>query len=240
MLTNVLPTLRSVRASLVAGAVWLVAVSVAVARSPPGPESGFANVWAAIRRFAALAPDVVPLAGGLLAAYLLGVASEAMFGWVTRWFTVRIVARHRALPGAHEPHAPTLIRKTTTLDGFLHTAVGSAHEVFGLDPEAQVRRASMRMRLAEPQLEREVDRHRAEAEFRLQLVVPVLALVAAVAMHVALAAAALLLAAASLGAVVIAASANHAAERANELIAEWQRLTTEAAEDRVEQPDAVA
>jgi hypothetical protein len=225
MLTNLLPTLRSVRAALVAGSVWLVAIAIAIARWSPGRHSGLSQVWRSVRAFAELAPDVVPLAGALLAAYLLGVASEAAFGWVTRWFTVLIVQIHRALPGVHEPHSPVLKRKTTTLDGFLYSAAGSAYDVFGEDPTPEVRRASLRVRLSEPQLERDVDRHRAEAEFRLQLLVPVLALASAVALHVGLVAAALLVATAFVSIVVIAASANHAAERANELLADWYRLT---------------
>lgn len=226
--SGLLTALRGLRSSVLAGLLWLAAIRIAV--DPTGSEAESSAVWEAVQAIASVAPPTSEILALVVGAYLLGVFSEATLGAASRWFTVRIVREHRhlaeILPFVHAgPGGPA--GEVNTMSGYLDTALGRAQETFTSDETsaddaaARVRAAWMKAREEGGPVVADIDRLRGEAEFRLYLVPPILAVAIAVARHGDWWLTALLpgLVLAS----VIAASANHAAESANDELAEWVR-----------------
>ncbi len=207
--------LRAFRTTIVAGAVWLVALVIAVRPYADDAGPGLKGVADALAALQPAAPDVLPVVGLILAAYVLGVVSEGILGSAGRSLS-RLVLRIQR-KGVH----PLATNEIGTIDSFLESAQGRSRAHFGSDPE-KVRRARFEVREKAPALDRQVVVLQEEAAFRLQLLPPLLALAVAVGIHVPWALD-LVLAAVTVGTLgVVAASANHCAERANDLLADWK------------------
>lgn len=219
--SSLLTTVRSAFTSLVAGFVWLVALWVGIEPYAKSAGSGLHDVWQALTQLSHAAPGVAPAVAALLAAYLLGITSEAAFGVLARGFAVFVVGRQRWVaphPGLHSEERPQI----ATVGGYLETAQGRASAHFDGNRE-KVREVQLRMRQADGRLESQVRRLRAEAEFRLQLIVPLPALAIAVAVH-SLVPGLVILAVVLVALIPLAASANHCAERANDALADWDTV----------------
>lgn len=224
---GLLTAFRGLRSSVLAGLLWLAAIRIAV--NPAGDSDDRGGVWGAVQEIVSIAPPTSEILALVVAAYLLGVFSEATLGSLARWFTVRIVKEqaHLAdlLPFVHAGERGPA-REVNTMSGYLDTALGRAGSTFGFTVDTEKREISDRVRSAwneirasDAPIVSDVERLRGEAEFRLYLVPPILATAIAVAIHghwwlVALPAGFLL-------AGVVAASANYAAEAANDEIADW-------------------
>jgi hypothetical protein len=229
MASALLPSLRYIRATLVAGLLWLVAgriwfePGVAADKHP-----GITAVWRGMQDIAHVAAPTSTVVSLLFAAYLLGVVSEAALGALTRWLMKWIVIAHRYLAGASATPGGT-VGSTNTLDGYLNGAFARSMTWFnaqGSDPRERVRRLLLRARDDAPHVAADIDRLRAEAEFRLQLIPPVIGLAVAfghqAGWFVALVGAPCV--------VTLAASANHCAELANDELADWAQAVVPAPE----------
>lgn len=231
---------RSARATLVAGAVWFTAIYISVIPRVEMSRDGWAP-WRALERLVdATAPlgDIVAL---LLGVFMLGVLSEALLGTVARLLAVLVVRAQRRLAGRlagehHRTYRPVV----TTVGGYLDTAVGRAHRTFAAASDAaaatrlpategrttrdvlarSVRLARLDALADAPAVAADVDRLRAEAELRLQLVLAVPVLLVAFATYAPPVAALALVAAGVFAAALLASSANHCAERANDELAD--------------------
>lgn len=221
MLSGLLPSLRHIRATLAAGLLWMVAGRIWFEPGLSADEHpGIAAVWRAVKDIADVAPPTSVVVALLFAAYLLGVISEAALGALTRWVTIRLVVVHRRIAGRWATPGGAL-GKTTTLDAYLNGAFARSKQWFasgGSDRAAdKVRRTLLLARTYAPDVASDVDRLRAEAEFRLQLAPPVVGLTIAVGHEVSW-----LLALISIPCLfVLAASANHCVELANDQLADW-------------------
>jgi hypothetical protein len=173
-----------------------------------------------MKDIADVAPPTSVVVALLFAAYLLGVVSEAALGALTRWVTKWMVVVHRRIAGRWATPGVAL-GKTTTLDAYLNGAFARSEQWFvsgGTDRAAdKVRRTLLLARTYAPDVAGDVDRLRAEGEFRLQLAPPVMGLAIAVGHQVNW-----LVALISIPSLfVLAASANHCVELANDQLGDW-------------------
>lgn len=230
VLSGAIPTFRSVRAAFAAGALWLVALVIALQ-----PRVGHASrplrlIWGAVRSFGNVATPVLPLIGILVAAYLLGIISEALLGALTRYFTVKIVAAHRFLasvtPGFTASECWNGQRKVATISDWRETALGPAYADWSPENREGVRRhvreSKQLVHRQDNALEAAVEEAFGDAEYRLQLVAPTLALGVACASYLPVPWNILAILLSGFAVLAISASANFHAESANEALAEWR------------------
>lgn len=224
---------RTFRSSVLAGLLWLAAFRIGVV--DPAPDEGAAGpVWDAIRDIATVASPTSEILALVVGSYLAGVFSEAAFGALARWLAVRVVDEQRVIarlvPWFHAGVGDAA-REVNTMRGYLATSLGRAKETFAptgkesaLAVEDSVRDAWLAARSSGAPIVGDVERLRGEAEFRLYLLPPLLGLTAAVASHGHYFWLALLPGLVLTG--VVAASANHAADSANDELAHWREAGT--------------
>jgi hypothetical protein len=217
--------LRSFRTTIIAGTLWVAALFLALYPYVDDAGPGLQDLGASLAAIRSAAPDVMPVVALVFAAYVLGVISEAIFGSAARLFSKHLIHWQAGVQAALFQDAVTRARPSNlndigTLSAFLETAQGRASALFSYERDP-VRAALLETRSTAPGVAREVDVLREEASFRLQLLAPLVGLAVAFCLH---APTAWIIAVVILGIVAfaaIAASANHAAERANDALADW-------------------
>jgi diacylglycerol kinase len=225
MLGALSTALRSFRTTIVAGTLWVVALFIALYPYNSDAGAGIQDVGSSLDAIRSAAPDVIPVVGLVFGAYVLGVISEAMLGSAARLLSKRVVVvqsrvQARVVPEAQERANPSGLSDIGTEAAFLETAQGRAIATFGDDVE-KLRKTLFNARSTAPGVARQVDVLREEASFRLQLLAPLAGVVVAFCLHApwAWVVVAVLVGTAALA--MIAASANHCAERANDVLADW-------------------
>lgn len=225
MLGAVSSALRSFRTTIVAGTLWVVALFMAL--HPYGDDAGpgLRDLGASLAAIRSAAPDVIPVAALVFGAYVLGVISEAMFGSAARLLSKRVVKAQASvqadlLKDAEERTAPSSLSDIGTESAFLETALGRAGARFG-DDVGKLRKTLFEARSTAPGVARQVDVLREEASFRLQLLAPLAGVVVAFCLHAPWAWIVVAVVAGVAALAMIAASANHCAERANDALADW-------------------
>jgi hypothetical protein len=217
--------LRSFRTTIVAGTLWVAALFLALHPYADEAGPGLRDLGASLAALRAAAPDVMPAFALVFGAYVLGVISEALFGSAARLASRQLVrAQSRVqmalLDGATQRADPWSLGDIGTLPAFLESAQGRAAERFAHD-RARVRRALVEARATAPGIARQVDVLREEASFRLQLLGPLAGVAVATCLHAPPAWSIAVAVVGILALPAIAASANHAAERANDELADW-------------------
>jgi hypothetical protein len=196
-------------------------------------DAGLSLPWQALGRLAERLPSTGVLVALLFAAYLLGVLAEALLGAVTRLIAVATVRAQRQLAGDRAgPYEADHRPSTATMGGYLNSALGRAYTHFSAQAEGlsdgdvaqAVRVARLRAVVRDANSVADIDRLRGEAEFRLQLVVPVIALVVCAALYAPPLAATVAVVLSLVAGALLAASANHCAERANDELADLDEV----------------
>lgn len=232
------------RGAFAAGGLWLLAVVIATEPRAHHAGQPLRDIWGAIAALGDAAPSILPLVGVVAAAYLLGIVSEAVSGAVMRYLAMRTVAAQRwlaqRLPGLSAGAWWKGVRKAATVADFLETALGREYAACPLEAKAKtgtsrargeaarerlreyVRDCRMLVHEEDDDLEAAVEESWADAEYRLQLMAPLLGLTAAVATYLPIRSAALTATAGFIAVLTVAASANHHAETANDRLAQWR------------------
>jgi hypothetical protein len=244
-ITGLIPTFRSVRAAFAAGSLWLVGIIIALQPRVRHAGKPLRHIWGAIAALGGVSSNVLPLVGVFAAAYLLGVVSDALFGASTRYLAVRTVQVQRWL-ASRLPRLTAGIwwrgqRKASTVSDFFETALGREYgnQPTVLGPadgdlatrrlaaqeavRARVRRSRAMVLKHEPGLAGQLDELWSDAEYRLHLVPPVIAIGTAVGSYLAPGWTIVSICLSAAAALAMAAGANHDAEVANDRLAEWWR-----------------
>lgn len=247
VLKEVLPSARNLRINLSAGGLWLLALVLVVhprvvdLAGEPQASPSLHRLWQAVADLGSISPGILPLIGILAAAYVLGSISDAALGSLSRRWAIFVVQLHRGvgkrLPWIEEGAYWAGDRRASTRINFLTTVLGRewADEHVQLD-DAESRRSGRKqarlevqekVRRARDELQNDPDLQAAlaerwdEADYRLSLVFPVMAVVVAAALSFSVAAGVIAVAAGVAGCALIAASANHLVESANDDLGRW-------------------
>jgi hypothetical protein len=197
MLMSLLPAFRDLRAPLVAGYVWLVAIWLIAERYLPNGAQRQEGAVGALGKLVNLTGRVGALAAATLIAYLIGSITESLMSRVMRRLSQRMRLREelpllefifmmltdnelnaRALQG--EAGYPSALSRSAVFPGESRRLDGEVHRLAD-SVVRQLDRIARRLRSDEKDLYDEFDRLRSEAELREALTPAVAALAVALA-----------------------------------------------------------